>query len=170
MEMNDLDLIWWDIFEQFDDFYCDMAIIIWAIKMDTISTLLEPTPIVFDPLENTENTMPAYHSPLLSPFSSSSDTSQQPALTGSPNISFLDYLKLFNDSFTALTVALFKQQELMVKTNEMKHLAELVERLQDEVNWQQEYLEEIFNGMEAMGLHQILKKHFVRDNGVIRTR
>ena len=51
MEMNDLDLIWWDIFEQFDDFYCDMAIIIWAIKMDALSTLLEPTPIVFNPFQ-----------------------------------------------------------------------------------------------------------------------
>ena len=51
MEMNDLDLIWWDIFEQFNDFYCDMAIIVWAIKMDTISTLLEPTPITFDPFQ-----------------------------------------------------------------------------------------------------------------------
>ena len=50
-EMNDLDLIWWDIFEQFDDFYCDVAIIVWAIKMDVISTLLEPTPIVFNPLQ-----------------------------------------------------------------------------------------------------------------------
>ena len=50
-EMNDLNLIWWDIFEQFNDFYCDMAIIVWAIKMDVILTLLELTPIVFDPLQ-----------------------------------------------------------------------------------------------------------------------
>ena len=107
--------------------------------------------------------MPAYRSSSPSPFSSSSESSQRLASVGSPNISFLDYLKLFddNDSFTALTVALFEQQDLMVKTNEMKHLAVLVKRLQDEANWQQEYLEEIFNGMEAMGLHQILKKHFV---------
>ena len=52
----------------------------------------------------------------------------------------------------------------------MKHLAPLIERLQDKANWQQEYMEEIFNGMEAVGLHWILKKHFVRDNGTIRTR
>ena len=54
MEMNDLNLIWWDIFEQFDDFYCDVAIIVWAIKMDAISTLLEPTPNTFDPFKTIE--------------------------------------------------------------------------------------------------------------------
>ena len=52
----------------------------------------------------------------------------------------------------------------------MKHLAPLVERLQDEANRQQEHMEEVFNCMEAAGLHRILKKHFVRDNRVIRTR
>ena len=113
--------------------------------------------------------MPAYRSSSPSPFSS--DSSQRLASIGSPNISFLDYLKLFNDdnSFTALMVALFEQQDLIVKTNEMKHLAPLVERLQDKANQQQEHMEEIFNGMEAAGLHRILKKHFIQDNGVIRT-
>ena len=116
--------------------------------------------------------MPAYRSSSLSPFSSSSDTSQQLASIGSFNVSFLDYIKLFNDdnSFSALQVALFKRQDLIVKTSEMKHLALLVERLQDEANRQQEHMEEIFNCMETAGLHRILKKHFVRDNGVIRTR
>ena len=31
-------------------------------------------------------------------------------------------------------------------------------------------MEEIFNGMEAAGLHQILKKHFVQENRTIKTR
>ena len=69
-----------------------------------------------------------------------------------------------------LKVALFKQQDLIVKTNEMKHLIPLIEQLQDEANQQQEHIEEIFNGIEVMGLHSILKKHFVHDNGTIRTR
>ena len=116
--------------------------------------------------------MPAYHSssPSLSSFSSNS--SQQLALTESPNVSFLDYVKLLdnNNSFDALKVALFEQQDLVVKTNEMRHLAPLIERLQDEANRQQEYMEEIFNGIEAVGLHQILKKYFVRENGTIKTR
>ena len=80
--------------------------------------------------------MPAYHSssPSLSSFSSNS--SQQLALIKSPNVSFLDYVKLLNDndSFDALKVALFERQDLVVKTNEMKHLAPLIEQLQDEVN------------------------------------
>ena len=67
-------------------------------------------------------------------------------------------------------MALFERQDLTVKTNEIKHLIPLIERLQDEANRQQEYIEEIFNSMETAGLHNILKKHFVHDNGVIRTR
>ena len=104
--------------------------------------------------------MPAYcsSSPSLSSFSSNS--SQQLASIESPNVSFLDYVKLLNnnDSFDVLKVALFEQQDLVVKTNKMRHLAPLIKQLQDEANRQQEYLEEIFNGMEAVGLHQILKK------------
>ena len=46
----------------------------------------------------------------------------------------------------------------------------MVKRLQDEANRQQEYIEEMFNDMEVKGLHKILKKHFVHDNGVIRPR
>ena len=49
--MNDLDLIMLDIFETFDDFYCDVALIIWAIKTDVLATLLEPIPPTFDPLK-----------------------------------------------------------------------------------------------------------------------
>ena len=51
-EMNSLDFIWLDIFELFDDFYCDVALIVWAIKEDELSTLLEPmTPAIFDPFQ-----------------------------------------------------------------------------------------------------------------------
>ena len=42
--------------------------------------------------------------------------------------------------------------------------------MQDEANRQQEHIKEMFNDMEVKGLHKILKKHFVRDNGVIRLR
>ena len=70
----------------------------------------------------------------------------------------------------ALQAALFEREDLTVKVNEMKYLAILVERLQDEANRQQEHIEEMFNDMEVRGLHSVLKKHFVRDNGVIRPR
>ena len=118
--------------------------------------------------------MPATRSPQsASSFSSnSSDSYRQQISIGSPNFTFNDYVKLFDDNntFYALQVALFERQDLSVKTHEIKHLISLIQRLQDEINQQQEYVDEIFDGMEAAGLHQILKKHFVRDNGVIRMR
>ena len=108
-----------------------------------------------------------------SSFSSiSSDSYRQQISIGSPNFTFNDYVKLFddNDSFYALQVALFERQDLTIKTNEIKHLISLIQRLQDEINWQQEYVDKIFDSMEVAGLHQILEKHFVQDNGVIQTR
>ena len=118
--------------------------------------------------------MPAYRSSSPSPssFSSSSDSQRQLFSVGSPNFTFLDFIKLFNsdNSFTAIQSALFEREDLIVKTNEIKYLAILVERLQDEANRQQEHIEEMFNDMEVKGLHTVLKKHFVRDNGVIRPR
>ena len=102
----------------------------------------------------------------------SSDSNRRLESIEFPNFTFNDYVKLFNDddAFYALQVALFERQDLSVKTLEIKHLNSLIQRLQDEINRQQEHVDEIFDGMEAAGLHQILKKHFVRDNGVIRTR
>ena len=63
-------------------------------------------------------------------------------------------------------VTLFRRQDLIVKTNELKHLTALVEQLQNEVDSQQEYIREIFN--EAAGLHEQLKKYYIRDNRVIQ--
>ena len=70
----------------------------------------------------------------------------------------------------ALQSALFEREDFIIKTNEIKYLATLVERLQDEANRQQEHIEEMFNNMEVKGLHQILRKHFVHDNRIIRPR
>ena len=119
--------------------------------------------------------MPAYRSssPSLSSFSSLSDSNRRLLLVENPNFTFLDFIKLFNsdDSFLVLQSALFKREDLAIKTNEItneiKYLAILVERVQDEANQQQEHIEEMFNNMEVKGLHKILKKRFVRDNGVI---
>ena len=104
--------------------------------------------------------------------STSSDSDRRLESIEHLNFTFNDYVKLFDDddSFYALQVALFERQDLAVKTHEIKHLISLIQRLQDEINRQQEYVDEIFDGMEAAGLHQILEKHFVCDNGVIRTR
>ena len=118
--------------------------------------------------------MPAQRSSSPSPssLSSFSDSNRRPFSVGNPNFTFIDFIKLFNtnDSFLALQAALFEREDLTVKVNEMKYLATLVERLQDEANRQQEHIEEMFNSMEVNGLHNVLKKHFVRDNGIIRPR
>ena len=118
--------------------------------------------------------MPAYQSssPSLSSFSSLSGSNRQLFSVKNPNFTFLDFIKLFNsdDSFLALQSMLFKREDLTVKTNEIKYLTILIERLQDEANRQQEHIEEMFNDMKVKGLHKILKKHFVCDNGVIRPR
>ena len=99
--------------------------------------------------------MPATRSPRssssFSSFSSNSDRRLE--LIESPNFTFNDYVKLFNDddSFYALQVALFERQDLTVKTNEIKHLISLIQRLQDKINRQQEYVDKIFDSMEAAG-------------------
>ena len=101
--------------------------------------------------------MPAYRSSSPSPSSFSSSNSLRRLFSvGSPNFTFLDFIKLFNsdDSFTALQSTLFEQEDLFIKTNEIKYLAILVERLQDKANRQQEHIEEMFNDMEVNGLHQ----------------
>ena len=42
IEMNNLDFILLNILEQFNDFYCNVALIEWAIKTDTLASLIEP--------------------------------------------------------------------------------------------------------------------------------
>ena len=49
--MNDLDFILLNILEQFDDFYCDVALIEWATKTDTLSSLIDSNSFFFDPLQ-----------------------------------------------------------------------------------------------------------------------
>ena len=51
--MNDLNFIMLNIFDLFDDFYSDVALIIWATKMDTLASLVEqePPPYIFDPFQ-----------------------------------------------------------------------------------------------------------------------
>ena len=103
-------------------------------------------------------------------LSSFSDSSRRLISTRSPHISFSDYLKHFenDDTYSDLMVALFGRQDLIVKTNKLKHLAALAKQLQNEIESQQEYMQEIFDTMEAAGLHEQLKKFYIRDNGVIR--
>ena len=113
--------------------------------------------------------MPASHTSS-SGLSSFSDSSRRLISTRSPHISFSDYLEHFenDNTYSDLMVALFGRQDLIVKTNKLKHLAALVEQLQNEIDSQQEYMREIFDTMEAAGLHEQLKKFYIWDNGVVQ--
>ena len=51
MEMNDLDYIMLEIFDLFNDFYTDMALMVWATKEDTLASLVEPETPTFNPLK-----------------------------------------------------------------------------------------------------------------------
>ena len=51
VKMNDLDFILLNILEQFDNFYCDVALIEWPTKTDTLSSLIDPDFLFFDPLQ-----------------------------------------------------------------------------------------------------------------------
>ena len=53
MEMNNLNSIMLNIFDLFDNFYSNMALIIWATKMDVLTSLVEqePPPYIFNPLQ-----------------------------------------------------------------------------------------------------------------------
>ena len=106
--------------------------------------------------------MPAYQtsssSSSLSSYSGSS--SQQMWTTDTMLMTFSEYLEQFktNDAYTDLMVTLFERQDLIIKTNEMKHLAGMVKHFQNEISHIQEYMQESFDTMEAGGLHQLLKK------------
>ena len=51
MEMNNLDYIMLEIFDLFNDFYTDVALIVWAIKEDNLGSLVEQENPTFDPLQ-----------------------------------------------------------------------------------------------------------------------
>ena len=113
--------------------------------------------------------MPAYQN--MSPSSSLSDYSNASSqLTDSMLFTFSEFLECFEtaDTYDDLMVTLFKRQDLIIKTNEMKHLAGLVQCLQNKISMLQEYMQESFNTMEAGGLHQLLQKRYVWYEGTMR--
>ena len=116
--------------------------------------------------------MPAYWSTSSSSFDSSSGHPRCSTSIPSIQFSFFEYLRHFktDDSFTNLMTTIFGRQDLITKTNEIKHLAKLVQWLQDEANEQQDYMIGIFDAMKAAGLDQILGRKYVWDDGIIRKR
>ena len=84
-------------------------------------------------------------------------------------MTFSEYLEQFetDDAYTDLMVTLFERQDLIIKMNEMKHLAGMVKCFQNEISALQECMQESFNTMEAGGLHQLLKKQYICHGGII---
>ena len=62
-------------------------------------------------------------------------------------------------------VTLFEQHNFILKTNSMRHITELIKRFQDKIDKQRDYL---FEEMERGGLHQLLDKDYIWDNGIIQ--
>ena len=75
-------------------------------------------------------------------------------------MTFSKYLEQFetDNAYTNLMVTLFERQDLIIKMNEMKHLTGMVKCFQNEISALQEYMQELFDTMEAGSLHQLLKK------------
>ena len=87
--------------------------------------------------------MPAYQTS--SPSSSLSDYSNALSqLMDSMLFTFSEFLEQFKtvNMYNDLMVVLFEQQDLITKTNKMKHLAGVVEHLQNMINALQEYMQE----------------------------
>ena len=51
MEMNDLNYIMLEIFDLSNNFYCNVALVVWATKEDALTSLVEPETPIFDPLQ-----------------------------------------------------------------------------------------------------------------------
>ena len=90
-------------------------------------------------------------------------------LAGSSHLSFSDYLEQFktDDDYEELMITLFERHDFILKTNSMRHIAKLIRRFQDKINEQRDYLRSLFEEMERGGLHQLLDKDYIWDNGII---
>ena len=77
--------------------------------------------------------------------------------------------QVMNDnSYKELMTTLFKQHDFILKTNSIWHITQLIEQLQNEVDVQQQYIQELYEEMEQGGLHELLKKDYMHNNRIIR--
>src|ERR1700684_3985247 len=104
-----------------------------------------------------------------SSLSSYSMSSRRRTLHDSSNISFTEYLERFEseEEFTGLMVSLFERHNFILKTNQMRHGASTIERLQNEIDEQRQHIHQLFVEMERGGLHEILNKDYKRKYGRI---
>ena len=82
---------------------------------------------------------------------------------------FLDRLDT-DETVDELMVTLFERHDFILKTNSIRHIAQTIRRLQNEIDNQQKYMRALFEEMEGGGLHQLLGQDFRRKKGEIRKR
>ena len=64
-------------------------------------------------------------------------------------------------------VTIFEQHDFILKTNAMRHVAELIRRFQDKIDKQRDYIRSLFIEMERVGLHELLNQDYKRTGGII---
>ena len=86
------------------------------------------------------------------------------------NASFSEFIDRFDNdkTYEELMVTLFERHDFISKTNSIRHTAKLVKRLQDEIDKQQKYMQQLFEEMEQGGLQQLLGQDYKRKKGEIR--
>ena len=97
-----------------------------------------------------------------SSLSSFSISPRRQILAGPMNLTFSEFLALFenDDDYKQLMVTIFERHDFILKTNAMQHVAELIRRLQNEINKQRDYIWLIFIEMERAGLHELLNQDY----------
>ena len=77
-----------------------------------------------------------------SSLSSFSISPRRQILAGPTNLTFSEFLALFenDDDYEQLMVTLFERHDFILKTNAMRHVAELIRRFQDKIDEQRDYI------------------------------
>ena len=105
--------------------------------------------------------------------SSSLSSFSIPSRRPSPDLfkfSLSEFLERFDndETFDELMVTLFKWHDFILKTNSIRHTAQLVKCLQDKIDNQQKYMQTLFEEMEGSVLQQLLGQDFRQKKGEIR--
>ena len=105
-----------------------------------------------------------------SSLSSFSISPRRQILDGPTNLTFSEFLALFedNNNYKQLVVTLFERHDFIIKTNAMWHVAKLIRCFQDKIDEQQDYIQSIFIEMERAGLHELLNQDYKQIRGTIR--
>ena len=113
--------------------------------------------------------MPATHTShsSSSSLSSFSISPHWQILSGPTNLTFSEFLALLenNNDYERLMVTLFERHDFILKTNTIRHVAELIRRFQDEIDEQRDYIWSMFIEMEQAGIHELLNQDYKQTGG-----